>query len=159
MKKNIQILNKFSNFFNVSLSKHFCWRLGIKDIGAKNVNKIMHILLTISKEYQIDFSSFFYDFYGGAKAISNCLNSSQGAKYKNDEFIEIINLLKQTNAEDGSLEKRELFKGCFENLLIDEVEFIWDQIDKNDDWTILNDKIERIRVMGDLLGAKKLVDF
>ena len=51
------------------------------------------------------------------------------------------------------------FKDQPENLLIEEVESIWDQIDKNDNWTFLEDKIDRIRVMGDLLGAKKLVNF
>ena len=158
-KKINLILNEFSKFFNDSLSKHFSWRLGIKDLGAKNVNKIMHILLKISMKSKIDFSSFFYDFYGGPEAVSDCLKSSQGAKYQNLEFLEIINFLKKTHAEDGSLEKRVFFKGQFENLLIDEVELIWEQIDRNNNWNFLEDKINRIRIMGDLLGAKKLVDF
>jgi uncharacterized protein YdiU (UPF0061 family) len=86
-KKINQILNEFSNFFNNSLSAHFCWRLGIKDVGAKNINKIIQILLKISVEYKIDFSSFFYDFYGGSQSISDCLNSFHGAKYKNEAFL------------------------------------------------------------------------
>ena len=158
-KKINQILNEFSNFFNNSLSAHFCWRLGIKDVGAKNINKIIQILLKISVEYKIDFSSFFYDFYGGSQSISDCLNSFHGAKYKNEAFFEIISFLKKTDAEEGCLEKRVFFKDQPENLLIEEVERIWDQIDKNDNWTFLEDKIDRIRVMGHLLGAKKLVNF
>ena len=158
-KKINQILNEFSNFFNNSLSAHFCWRLGIKDVGAKNINKIIQILLKISVEYKIDFSSFFYDFYGGSQSISDCLNSFHGAKYKNEAFFEIISFLKKTDAEEGCLEKRVFFKDQPENLLIEEVERIWDQIDKNDNWTFLEDKIDRIRAMGDLLGAKKLVNF
>ena len=158
-KKINQILNEFSNFFNNSLSAHFCWRLGIKDVGAKNINKIIQILLKISVEYKIDFSSFFYDFYGGSQSISDCLNSFHGAKYKNEAFFEIISFLKKTDAEEGCLAKRVFFKDQPENLLIEEVERIWDQIDKNDNWTFLEDKIDRIRVMGDLLGAKKLVNF
>ena len=158
-KKINQILNEFSNFFNNSLSAHFCWRLGIKDVGAKNINKIIQILLKISVEYKIDFSSFFYDFYGGSQSISDCLNSFHGAKYKNEAFFEIISFLKKTDAEEGCLAKRVFFKDQPENLLIEEVERIWDQIDKNDNWTFLEDKIDRIRAMGDLLGAKKLVNF
>ena len=158
-KKIIKILNEFSIFFNKSLSKHFCWRLGIKDLGVKNVNKILHILLKISMESKLDFASFFYDFYGGPEAVSDCLNSSRGVKYKNREFSEIINILKTTYADEGCLEKRVFFKDQFENLLIDEVELIWKEIDKNNNWNFLEDKIQRIRVMGDLLGAKKLIDF
>ena len=78
---------------------------------------------------------------------------------KMKHFFEIISFLKKTDAEEGCLEKRVFFKDQPENLLIEEVERIWDQIDKNDNWTFLEDKIDRIRVMGDLLGAKKLVNF
>ena len=91
--------------------------------------------------------------------MSDCLNSHHSSKYKHEEFFEIISFLKKTDAKEGCLEKRVFFKDQPEKLLIEEVERIWDQIDKNDNWTFLEDKIDRIRVMGDLLGAKKLVNF
>ena len=50
-------------------------------------------------------------------------------------------------------------KNNYENLLIDEVEAIWEQIDKKNDWTFLETKIANIRKMGDNLGSKKLVNF
>ena len=80
-------------------------------------------------------------------------------KYKIDEFKEIINLLKDTESRNSSQEKRIYFKDNYENLLINEVEFIWNKIDKYNDWTFLNNKIAKIRKIGNLLGAKKLIDF
>ena len=157
--KRIEILNQFSKFFNNSLSSHFSWRLGIKGMEIINVNKIMHKLLNISQKYKIDFALFFYNFYGGSDAILEATGGIQGEKYKIDEFKEIINLLKETESLNFSQEKRIYFKDNYENLLINEVEFIWNRIDKYNDWTFLNKKIARIRKIGDLLGAKKLIDF
>ena len=74
-------------------------------------------------------------------------------------YFQIINLLKETESLNSSQEKRIYFKDNYENLLINEVEFIWNRIDKYNDWTFLNNKIARIRKIGDLLGAKKLIDF
>ena len=157
--KRIEILNQFSEFFNKSLSSHFSWRLGVNGMEIINVNKIMHKLLNISQKYKIDFASFFYNFYGGSDAISEGIVGIQGEKYKIDEFKEIINLLKDTESRNSSQEKRIYFKDNYENLLINEVEFIWNKIDKYNDWTFLNNKIAKIRKIGNLLGAKKLIDF
>ena len=157
--KRIEILNQFSKFFNNSLSSHFSWRLGIKSMEIINVNKIMHKLLNISQKYKIDFALFFYNFYGGSDAILEATGGIQGEKYKIDEFKEIINLLKETESLNSSQEKRIYFKDNYENLLINEVEFIWNKIDKYNDWTFLNNKIAKIRKIGNLLGAKKLIDF
>ncbi len=154
-----EILNQFSNFFNVSLAKHFAWRLGINQIKIKNVNKIMSILFQISNKHKIDFASFFFDFYGGSEAISDCLRSSQGQRYKFNEFQDILNLLKETQSADNTFEKRMFFKNNYQNLLIDEVEFIWEQINNENDWTTLETKLSGIREMGNRLGSKKLVNF
>ena len=157
-EKITETLNQFSNFFNSSLAKHFSWRLGINDMEIKNINQIMSILFKISKEHQIDFSSFFYDFYGGSEAISDCLKSTNGKRYKTNEFKDILNFLKETNSVDNFMENKTRLKNNYENLLIDEVEAIWEQIDKKNDWTSLETKIANIRKMGDNLGSKKLVN-
>ena len=57
------------------------------------------------------------------------------------------------------MESKIRLKNNYENLLINEVEAIWEQIDKKNDWTFLETKVANIRKMGDNLGAKKLVNF
>ena len=43
-------------------------------------------------------------------------------------------------------------------MLINEVEQIWSEIDKNDNWALLNEKIYNVRRLGNLLESKKLVN-
>ena len=46
-----------------------------------------------------------------------------------------------------------------ENLLINEVEKIWEQISLNNNWNVLEDKIQRLRGLGNILGSKKIIYF
>ena len=34
----------------------------------------------------------------------------------------------------------------------------WDKINKENNWTFFNNKIKRLRILGDILGSKKLVN-
>ena len=46
-----------------------------------------------------------------------------------------------------------------ENMLIEEVEEIWKQIDQENNWHLLEQKISKVRNLGSLLESKKLVNF
>ena len=46
-----------------------------------------------------------------------------------------------------------------QNMLISEVEKIWQQIDEFDNWELLNLKVKKLRNLGDLLKSQKLVNF
>ena len=46
------------------------------------------------------------------------------------------------------MENKIRLKNNYENLLIDEVEAIWEQIDKKNDWTFLETKIARHKKNG-----------
>ena len=43
-------------------------------------------------------------------------------------------------------------------MLIMEVEQIWQEIDQNDNWELLNEKINKIRSFGYLLESEKLIN-
>ena len=154
-----EILNEFSKNFHLSLKMHFCWRLGIQDINSKDLNKTMQILLNKSEENEIDYGSFFYDFYGGRDSIIDCLKSSYGSKYKVDQFSIITDILKNSIPLNSSIEKKHMLDQNRENLLINEVEKIWEQISLHDNWNLLEDKIEKFRALGNILGSEKLVNF
>jgi serine/tyrosine/threonine adenylyltransferase len=158
-KKTIEILNQFSKNFHLSLKKHFCWRLGIQDIDPNDLNKTMQILLNESEKNKIDYASVFYDFYGGRDSIIDCLKSSYGGKYKIDEFLLITDILKNSIPLRNSIEKKNILDQSRENLLINEVEKIWEEISLHDNWNLLENKIQRFRVLGNILGSEKLVNF
>ena len=153
----IETLNQFSKSFHVSLKKHFCWRMGIQDIDSKNLNEIMTILLNESEKNKIDYADMFYDFYGGRDSIIDCIKTNYGKKYKINEFSKIVDILKETLPAKGVLEKKRQLDNNRQNLLIGEVEHIWREIDQNDNWELLYQKINNIRKLGYLLESEKLV--
>ena len=154
----IETLNQFSKYFHESLKKHFCWRMGIQDIDSKNLNEIMTILLNESEKNKIDYANMFYDFYGGRDSIIDCIKTNYGKKYKINEFSKIVDILKETLPAKGVLEKKNQLDNNRQNLLIGEVEHIWREIDQNDNWKFLHQKINNIRKLGYLLKAEKLVN-
>ena len=158
-KRILEILNLFSANFNTSLNKHFCWRMGIKEIDPKNLNLIIKILFNDSENYKIDFASFFHDFYGGKDSVNDCLNSNYGNKYKSSNFTQITEILQDTIANEFDQEKITSIKENKENMLISEVEKIWQQIEQFDNWELLNRKVKKLRNLGKLLNSQNLVNF
>ena len=158
-KRIVEILNEFSTNFHLSLKNHFCWRIGIKDIDSKSLNEIMNILLNESEKCKIEYASFFYDFFGGSEAVIDCLKTNYGNKYKVDGFSRITDILKNTQSSEGMFEKRIILDKNRENMLIEEVEEIWKQIDQENNWHFLEQKISKVRNIGSLLESQKLVNF
>ncbi len=154
----IETLKQFSNNFHKSLRKHFCWRMGIKDIDSKNLIEIMTILLNESEKNKINYANMFYDFYGGRDSITDCIKTNYGEKYKINEFSKVVAILKDSLPVKGALEKKHELNNNRQNMLLNEVEQIWSEIDKNDNWKLLNDKVNKIRKLGNLMESEKLVN-
>ena len=96
----------------------------------------MNVLLNESEKHKIEFASFFYDFFGGKEAVIDCLKTNYGNKYKVEGFLKITDILKDSQSSKGALEKRKLINKNRENMLIDEVEQIWEEINKNNNWSV-----------------------
>ena len=116
-------------------------------------------MLNESEKHKIEFASFFYDFFGGREAVIDCLKTNYGNKYKVEGFLKITDILKDSQSSKGALEKRKLINKNRENMLIDEVEQIWEEINKNDNWKLLEKKISKVRKLGNSLESQKLVNF
>ena len=131
--------------------------MGIQDIDSKNLNEIMTILLNESEKNKIVYADMFYDFYGGNDSIIDCIKTNYGKKYKINEFLKVVDILKESLPAKGALEKKHQLDKNRQNLLIEEIENIWSEIDKNDNWEVLYKKINDIRKLGYLLGSQKLI--
>ena len=132
--------------------------MGIEHIDSKNLNEIMVIILNESEKNKIDFANIFYDFYGGRNSILDCIKTNYGKKYKINEFSKVVEILKESFPSNGALEKKHELDNNRQNMLINEVEQIWSEIDKNDNWELLNEKVYNVRRLGNLLESKKLVN-
>ena len=84
---------------------------------TEDLNEIMKILLNESEKNKIDYANFFYDFYGGRDSVVDCLKTSYGKKYKNNEFSKIVEILKDSLPTKGVLEKKEELDNNRQNLL------------------------------------------
>ena len=132
--------------------------MGIEDIDSKNLNEIMIILLNESEKNKIDYANIFYDFYGGRDSIIDCIKSKNGKKYKINDFSKVVSILKESIPANGALEKKHELDNNRQNMLINEVEKIWSEIDENDNWELLEEKIYNVRKLGNLLESEKLVN-
>ena len=74
-------------------------------------------------------------------------------------FSKIIDILKGSQSSKGVSEKRIMLDKNRENMLIEEVEEIWKQIDQENNWHFLEQKISKVRNIGSLLESQKLVNF
>ena len=87
------------------------------------------------------------------------MKTNYGNKYKVEGFLKITDILKDSQSSKGALEKRKLINNNRENMLIDEVEQIWEEINKNNNWKLLKKKISKVRKLGNSLESQKLVNF
>ena len=65
--------------------------------------------------------------------------------------------MKESTPTKGVTEKKNQLDNNRQNLLIEEVEDIWKEVDQNDNWELLYKKINNIRKLGCLLESEKLV--
>ena len=131
--------------------------MGIQDIDSQNLNEIITILFNESEKNKIVYADMFYDFYGGKDSILDCIKTNYGKKYQINKFSKVVEILKESLPTKGVLEKKHQLDNNRQNLLIREVENIWREIDQNDNWEFLHQKIINIRKLGCLLESEKLV--
>ena len=84
------------------------------------------------------YEEIFYDLKGGKEIIT--FNNGLKQKYKNYDLDKIFN----NHEIIDNFNVKFINSLPLETLLYDEIEKIWDQIDKNDDWSLFNQKIDSI---------------
>ena len=132
--------------------------MGIQDIDSNNLNEIMAILLNESEKNKIVYADIFYDFYGGKDSIIDCIKTNYGKKYKIEEFNKVVAILKDSIPAKGALQKKHELDNNRQNMLINEVEQIWSEIEKKDNWELLYEKVYKIRKLGYLMESEKIVN-
>jgi hypothetical protein len=88
---------------------------------------------------------FFFDWRGGA------LRSPTEA-YDGEDFAPLRSLLGRYRPVDGATDHPYWSDSVPCSMHIDEVETIWERIDREDDWSMLEAKVAAVRRMGDAFG-------
>ena len=149
-----EVLAPFAARYVAALRTRLLRRLGVtpQDDTADDalIEKINAFLVETAAPYE----RFFFDWHGGGASVDRARRSPMAQTYFHPKYREMINLLSARTAARPDSLSHPYFTGdgpC--TMLIEEVEDIWSHIAERDDWTPLEDKIARIREMGDALQA------
>jgi uncharacterized protein YdiU (UPF0061 family) len=130
----VAAVDRFGPIYREAMAAHFL--LGLVAQGLDEDVKLIGAAELFMREAGIGPDRFFFDHRGGR-------NAPQG---------ELGDLLRGYESATGSNAHPLWDADAPPHLLIDEVERIWASIDKDDDWTALNQKVAEIRVFGAALG-------
>ena len=135
----IEEIKKFVDLYNQEVLRLFFKRLMIKpnSDSAKN-NEILNAFYQILSDQEFSFEEVYYDLRGGLEKIKNRKDLIQ--KYQKYQLEKIF----QNHDPINEINLNNLNLIPYETLHYNEIEKIWEAIDKNDDWSLFNNKIDSI---------------
>jgi len=138
-------LEAFPAMFATDLHAALLARLGVRNLDDVRDRELSETIMAALGESGLLIDRFFFDWRGGR------LRSDEAeARYASPAFERFRNAV--TAFEPVTLCQHDYWRmsePC--SMHIDEVEAIWAQIEKNDDWGAFNDKIAAIRRMGEAM--------
>jgi uncharacterized protein YdiU (UPF0061 family) len=130
----IAALDRFGPLYMEAVARRWCWRLGVEPRGLEEDTRLVAACEQAMREGGLQPDAFFFDHRGGRAAADGALGEAL-ADYDPLPFTHAY----WTDSAPQSL-------------LIDEVEAIWDAIDRDDDWGPLHAKVGMLRRMGEAHG-------
>lgn len=147
-------LSNFPDVYRRELVVRFFARVGLVPAADPEKFEIEETLfsqgIAALAESKVPFESLFFDFHGGALR-----RERDAGKYAGPEGAKWRRLLEEGDWAVSEFAKSRLSQHAEyfsqdlpEMMLVDEVEKIWEAIDLRDDWSLFENKIERLRKMG-----------
>ena len=113
---------------------------------AEDLALVAAIETALAQE-RVTLDRFYFDWRGGALRTAS-------THYDGEDFAELRALLKGRTAVAAALDHRYWSEAEPCSMHIEEVEAIWAGIDRDDDWSALNDKVSAVRRMGEALRGR-----
>lgn len=135
----VDILNTFSDSFNDYVKLFFLGRLNLTSRNSEKTSHFLDLFFATMQENNIKFEEMFYYFH--SKNILSLNNNF--SKKINSGLLKVLDYFDVKNAELATNIYFNSGKPC--TLLIDEIETIWSHIDKENDWSLFENKIKEIR--------------
>ncbi len=129
----IAALDRFGTVYHQNMIRRFCWRLGVESRGIESDSALIGLAEETMRNGGFGPDHFFFHHRAGRNAEGD-----------------LAEALAPYSAQESDHDYWQ--DDAPQSMLIEEVESIWDSIDKNDDWSVLESKIVAIRRMGDALG-------
>ena len=157
--KLLAALHFYAPAFNEALIAKFLERMGLQSVGERKDDELFATTLRFLGESEAEFPQFFHDWYGGMLSEDRALKSPQTRLYNRESFDSVLEAFAEYQPRPEVAERLRLAvfkepKVCA--MLIDEIEWIWDAIAKDDDWSRFENKIIAIREMGKAYGRRHI---
>ena len=135
----IEELKKYIDLYNIEVHRLFFQRLGLQPNSLDSNNqKLLQDFYEILIKSPYLYEEIYHDLRGGKERVNFQTELKQ--KYKNFNLDKIF----ENHEISNNIDLKLLMKIPRETLLYDEIEKIWDDIDKKDDWSLFNQKIDSI---------------
>ena len=142
-------LNGFGPAYIAELRAAFLRRLGVRSLGEAADQRLMDGCLALLREggEDLGWEPLFHDWFGGFASSARALGGPRNRLYQGEAFDAFRFALFEHEPDRPERLEHPAFARPPEDLLIDEVEAIWASIDHDDDWSLLQDKLERIEAL------------
>ncbi|WP_312135337.1 protein adenylyltransferase SelO family protein [Brevundimonas sp.] len=140
-------LNGFGNAYIRELRAAFLMRLGVKSVGEAADQRLLDCTLALLREKseELRWEPLFFDWFGGFSSAARALGGARGKIYQGEAFDAFRYALMEHEPDRAERLEHPMFrKADPEEMLIDEVEALWDAIADTDDWQPLYDKLARL---------------
>ena len=153
----IEALRAFTQAFNEAAAQKMRERFGLAKSETHVDDDLLLAAFGFLGQSQITFEQFFFDWYGGDASAARAMKSPEASKYSGEAFDVFKKLIKDWPLEQrtmAALSDSYFSREKPSTLLIDEIEAIWSDIARKDDWTKFETKIEDLRAMGRAHGRR-----
>jgi protein adenylyltransferase len=142
------VVRPFEAVYRRALTAAMARRLGISAFDAERLDLGTNLLPALTKA-KVPFEGFFFDHYGGRA-------SRPSAPIQSPALTTLSSALKECAPAPGAMPKDDYFARSGPlTMLIEDVEALWANIDADDNWQPLYDKIEDIRSLAPLYKKTK----
>ncbi len=148
-----EALGVYQPAFETELARAICHRLGIEPATEEEDDRLLTAFFHGLGHAEAGFGRVFYDWFGGPASTGRAAMSPQAALYDGPDMAPLVEILKtRKTAGHVDLDRPYFAEGRPQDLLIEEIEAIWDAIAENDDWAPFQAKIAGLRAMGAAIG-------
>lgn len=134
----------FTESFSKSVLDGFLIRLNLKSQGSEQDNNLLAAFFQFMLENPVYFEQTFFDLFGGLSDRTD--RSPQKEFYQTSTFQELKSILETYSPLDLEKMRHPYFQKASPcTALIEEIEFIWSEIDQKNNWAIFDEKIAQIR--------------
>ncbi len=144
----VQALNVFAPEYRAALTRALLWRLGVVPRDLIRDTALAQSIETALVESGVGIDAFFFDWAGGRDRTGDY----------GDPVLDAVRTALQDYETAIDLSHPYWAGSAPCQMLIDDVEAIWQPIADDDDWSVLNAKVTAIRQMGDALANRKAAD-